>query len=205
MAVSSGTKQRRTQEERRAETRGKLLDATIRSLLDVGYAATTTRRVAELAGVSQGAQTHHFPYRVDLVGAAIEQLAERRIVELRRKAASLPEDDEERVRAVVDLLWGDFSSDLFTIFVKLWVAAADDRELYDRLVPLERTLTREIAKAMPGIVGGRDVPDDLAARVTTTLAAMRGLALSRAFEPAGRRARDPWATVRPVLVRLLLG
>src|SRR5207247_1037006 len=100
-----------------AETRGKLLDATIECVLEVGYAHTTVRRIAELAGVSLGAQTHHFPRRVDLVGAAIEHLAERRTTELRGKAAELPGTPAERLPAMLDLLWADFSSSVFTVFV----------------------------------------------------------------------------------------
>jgi AcrR family transcriptional regulator len=197
-------KQRRTQEERRAETRAKLLDATIQSLLEVGYGGTTTRRVAELAGVSQGAQTHHFPYRVELVAAAIERLAQRRAEELRRLAASLPDDRRERARRILDLLWRDFSSELFAVFVKVWVAAADDRELYDRLVPIERMMAREIVGGIPLVAGGHELPADLAARVTTVLATLRGLALTRAFEPTARRPKDPWPAVRPLLERMLL-
>jgi AcrR family transcriptional regulator len=185
---------RRTQQERRDETRGKLLDATIRSLLDSGYAATTTRRVAEMAGVSAGAQTHHFPHRVDLVGAAVERLAEQRIAAI--KTVELPDDEGPRARALLDLLWADFSSDLFTIFVKLWVAAADDPDLYTRLVPLERAMTREIAA---------QIPPELRGQATVVLATMRGLALSQAYEPTGRRREDPWPAVRPILEELLLG
>jgi AcrR family transcriptional regulator len=194
--------QRRTQEERRAETRGKVLDATIASLLEGGYTATTTRRVAELAGVSAGAMTHHFPHRVDLVGAAIERLADQRVRILGEAAADLPVERAARTRGALELLWGDFSSDLFTIFVKLWVAAADDSELYQRLVPLERQMTRQIAAALPAFVGD-DGPEDVADRVTLALAAMRGLALSAAYEPRGGRARDPWPKVRPLLEELL--
>ena len=178
-----------TQAQRRESTRARLLDATIQSLLDVGYAATTTRRVAERAGVSAGAQTHHFPHRVDLVGAAVERLAEQRI-------AALKVRDADDVGAVLDLLWADFSSDLFAIFVKLWVAAADDPDLYARLVPLERAMTREIAAA---------IPPKLRTQATVALATMRGLALTQAYEPTGRRRSDPWPAVRPVLERLLLG
>jgi AcrR family transcriptional regulator len=192
---------RRTQQERRDETRGKLLDATIESLLAGGYQATTTRRVAELAGVSAGAMTHHFPQRVDLVGAAVERLAEQRAVALRQEAAGLPADRKARTRAALDLLWHDFSSDLFAVFVKLWVAAADDPDLYARLVPLEREIAREITSAVPSFAGANP-PDDLHARVTTALATMRGLALSRAYEPTGRRQKDVWPQVRPVLERL---
>ncbi|MTD47769.1 TetR family transcriptional regulator [Conexibacter sp. W3-3-2] len=79
MASAPTSRVRRTQPERRAETRAKLLDATIRSLLDVGYARTTTRRVTALAGVSQGAQTHHFSSRTELVCAAVERLFTERI------------------------------------------------------------------------------------------------------------------------------
>ena len=199
-----GVTRRRTQQERRDHTRGKLLDATIESLLAAGYAATTTRRVTELAGVSAGAQTHHFPHRVDLVGAAVERLAERRTAALRAEAEELPDDREARARAVLDLLWADFSSDLFAVFVKLWVAAADDPELYARLVPLEREMARQIAEALPAFAG-EDPPPDLAARVTTALATMRGLALSQAYEPTGRSRENAWPQVRPLLERLLLG
>jgi AcrR family transcriptional regulator len=191
-----------TQQERRDQTRGKLLDATIESLLEVGYAGTTTRRVAERAGVSAGAQTHHFPHRVDLVGAAVERLAAQRVSALSKRARDLPADRKARTRAALNLLWRDFSSDLFTVFVKLWVAAADDPDLYARLVPLEREMSRQIAQALPAFYG-EDPPPDINARVTTALATMRGLALSRAYEPSGRRQKDPWPTVRPVLERLL--
>jgi AcrR family transcriptional regulator len=192
-----------TQQQRRDQTRGKLLDATIESLLEVGYAGTTTRGVAERAGVSAGAQTHHFPHRVDLVGAAVERLAAERVRALSERARDLPTDRKARTRAALDLLWGDFSSDLFTVFVKLWVAAADDPDLYARLVPLEREMARQIAQSLPEF-WGQDPPPDIAARVTTALATMRGLALSRAYEPTGRAQKDPWRTVRPVLERLLI-
>lgn len=194
---------RRTQEERRAETRAKLLDATLQSVLDVGYAATTTRRVAELAGVSQGAQTHHFPHRVDLVGAAVERLAERRLAELFEMATSFPPDPAERVRAVLDLMWSDFSSSTFTVFVKLWVAAADDPELYARLVPVERQIARAIGE-LAGTVGA-EAPETRSweAHTQLTLATLRGLALTENFEPRGRRRRDPWPEVRTGLLRLL--
>jgi AcrR family transcriptional regulator len=194
---------RRTQEERRAQTRGKLLDATIESLIDFGYAATTTRAVHERAGVSSGAQTHHFPKRVDLVAAAIERLAEQRIEAMRADASSLPSDEQLRVRTLLDLLWADFSGALFKVFVKLWIAADDDPELYQRLVPLERDLARTIAKAIGEILGDLG-HGDLEVRVLTALATVRGLALTQAFEPRGRRNSDQWALVRPMLERLLL-
>ena len=198
-SVPSTAHRRRSQEERRAETRGKLLDATIQRVLDVGYQATTTRRVAEMAGVSQGAQTHHFPRRVDLVGAAVERLADRRIGELYQIADELPAERDQRLRALLDLLWSDFSSSTFTVFVKLWVAAADDRELYERLVPVERRIADAVAELVRTLAG--DPSDSWDAHAHLALSAIRGLALTEQFEPRGRRRRDPWPAVRTSLLR----
>lgn len=194
---------RRTQEERTAETRGKLLDATIQSVLDVGYAATTTRRVTELAGVSQGAQTHHFPRRVDLVGAAVERLADQRIQATALKARELPAPAEPRWRALLDLLWQDLSSPVFTIFVKLWIAAADDEELYQRLVPLERAMRRQIMAFITELGGDLTTVSGWEVRLNVVLSAMRGLALTEAFEPREQPRADAWPAMRTELERLL--
>ena len=188
---------RRSQEERRAETRGKLLDATIDSLVAVGYAATTTRRVADLAGVSQGAETHHFPHRVDLVAAALQNLAERRIEVLGGLEGRLPKAPGRRAEAVLDLIWADFSSPLFTVFVKVWVAAADDPELYARLVPIERMLTRSVAEHASALGGDND-------RVFFVLSTLRGLALTERFEPRERPSRDRWPALRELLAAALV-
>jgi AcrR family transcriptional regulator len=196
-------RERRTQEQRRAETRGKLLDATIQSLLDAGYAATTTRRVTELAGVSQGAQTHHYPRRVDLVAAAVEELAERRIAELRGLAGDFPAQNNARVEALLELLWGDFSSSTFTVFIKLWVAAADDPELHERLVGVERNVARSIASLIGELAGDLAEGPDGVRRVKLTLSAIRGLALAQRFEPRREVRRDQWPELRRALLEAL--
>ena len=193
--------ERRTQAERREQTRAKLLEAAIESLLEVGYAATTTRRVAELAGVSPGAQTHHFPHRVDLVGAAVERLANRRIAEVQDVAAKLPTTPAQRAAALIDLLWADYSSPLFTVYVKLWVAAADDRELYDRLVPVERHLARTIAVALSKLAGELGDSPGWPDTLLLALSAIRGLALSERFEPHSERRRAQWPELRAALIR----
>jgi AcrR family transcriptional regulator len=181
--------------------RAKLLDATIQSLLEVGYAATTTRRVAELAGVSQGAQSHHFPRRVDLVGAAVERLADRRIVELHELAGQFPKDPHARLRALLDVLWADFSSDTFVVYVKLWVAAADDAELYERMVPIERRLARATVQLAVSLAGDLTSLDGWERQMQLALTVVRGLALTELFEPRSRRRKDPWPTVRDVLLQ----
>jgi AcrR family transcriptional regulator len=198
MAVVTPT--HRTQEQRRAETQTKLLDATIKSLLEDGYAQTTTRHVAALAGVSAGAMAHYYPRRVDLVASAIERLADQRLEAWAELAQSLPEEPAERLPALLDHLWEDFSGPLFTVFVKLWIAAADDPELYERLAVEERRIAREIGRLAARSIGEIQSQAGWERRLLVVLAAVRGLALTERFEPRTEPRPDPWPTARAALL-----
>jgi AcrR family transcriptional regulator len=205
-SASARAPARRTQSERRAETRGRLLDATIESLLDVGYAGTTIRRVTELAGVSQGAQSHHFPHRVDLVASAFEQLAERREARYTERARELPDDPSERIRALLDLLWEDFSSELFTVALKLWIAAAEDDELRERLVPVERRIYQGLAEVAAEVAGPLANATDFDRRLAVATNTVAGLALVRGFDPSGRASKgNQWPYHRAALEGVMLG
>ncbi len=192
----------RTQEQRRAETQAKVLDATIQSLLNDGYAQTTTRHVAALAGVSPGAMAHYYPRRVDLVASAIERLAEQRIDAWREMAHTLPAEGAHRVPALVDLLWEDFSSPLFTVFVKVWVAAADESELYERLAVTERGIARAIGRLAAESIGEMQDQAGWEGRLLVALAAVRGLALTERFEPRTESRPDPWPIARSALIEI---
>src|SRR5277367_4995704 len=76
-------KVRRTQRERSEAMRGRLLEATIDCLYELGYSRTTTIEVAARAGVSRGAQLHHFPTKKRLVTIAVRHLLSKRIEEFR--------------------------------------------------------------------------------------------------------------------------
>ena len=201
---ASGGERRRTQSERRAATRARLLDATVESLIESGYSATTIRAVTERAGVSQGAQSHHFPHRVDLVASAFEQLAEQRVARYAERARELSGDRAERMRALLDLLWEDFSSQLFTVAAKLWVAAADDEELRERLIPVERRIYKATAEVAREVAGELGAEADFDRRLAVAMNTVAGLALVREFDPSGRASRgDPWSYHRAALERML--
>ena len=177
---------RRTQEERRAATRGALLDATIDCLIEYGYANTTTTRVVERAGVSRGAQVHHFQTKASLVAEAVVHLAERREAELRREIERLPKG-RDRITSALDLLWKVHSGPLFQASLELWVAARTDDELHANLVPVERDMivsTRELADELFGEHAKRA---DFDANLQTALAAMQGLAMLGTLLSSSRR------------------
>src|SRR5437868_14617299 len=100
-----GAKAPRTQQQRRDETRRALLDAAVESLIEVGFARTTTLEVQRRAEVSRGALLHHFPSKAELLVAAVDHLAEMRARELKQLAAALPEQRAGRARtdAVIGL------------------------------------------------------------------------------------------------------
>jgi AcrR family transcriptional regulator len=195
---------RRSQSERRAETRGRLLDATVESLITVGYAGTTIRHVTELAGVSQGAQSHHFPHRVDLVVSAFERLAEQRVERYGERARELSGERETRLRALLDLLWEDFSSTVFTVAVKLWVAAAEDEELRRRLVPVERRIHANMARLSAEVAGDYGAEPGFDRKLAVAMNTVAGLALTREFDPSGRASKgNQWPYHREALERML--
>ena len=170
---------RRTQEERSAGTRALLLDATVASLVEVGYAATTTTEVCARAGLSRGAQLHHFPTRADLVVHAVGHLAKRRADEVRRELR-FDDDAPDRLTRALDAVWASFSGPLFYAALELWVAARSDASLRANLVRFERGVGRAMAELWRELAGAEAsrAPhfEDL---LELTFHVMRGMALQR--------------------------
>jgi AcrR family transcriptional regulator len=129
MAVATLTATRRTQAQRSATTRGQLLDATLVCLEQLGYARTTTTEIARQAGVSRGAQLHHFPTKVELVTQAVEHLFERRHAEFLAAFEQLPAGASQRLDAAIDLLWSMVKGPAFLAWLELAVAARTEPEL----------------------------------------------------------------------------
>jgi AcrR family transcriptional regulator len=167
------------QAERRRITRGKLLDATIDSLIEIGYSRTTTVEVGERAGLSRGAQLHHFPSKADLLVAAIEHLADERSKEFEVELAERLEQGDDPIDTMVDMLWSMFSDPIYWATIELMVAARTDPELLEKLEAFERSLGSRIYGAFKELTGrqGREAKGSL----EMTLYFMRGLAMERIF------------------------
>lgn len=144
---------RRTQAERRASTRGRLLDATLECLGALGYARTTTPEIARRAGLSRGAQVHHFPTKAELVIAAVEHLFARRHQEFRVAFARVPAGTD-RYAAAIDILWSMVSGPTFHAWLELAVASRTDPELRRAIHELTDTLRTLIADTFRELFGG---------------------------------------------------
>jgi AcrR family transcriptional regulator len=172
-------KRRRTQEERSATTRAALLDATIDCLVEYGYANLTTTRVVERAGVSRGAQVHHFPTKAELVSEAVRHLAGKRIEEFLQTMPRLPRSEEKRVSRILDLIWEVHNGPLFEAAIELWVAARTDAELRASLVGVEQDVSQTVASVGPSLFPEIASRPNFQTDVDSAMAAIRGLALLR--------------------------
>ena len=161
-------------------TRAALVDAAVECLIEDGYAATTTIEVAKRAGVSRGAQLHHFPAKAELLTAAVGQLYERRMAEFRAAFADV-EPGANRLDAAVDLMWSMFQGPTFVAWAELWMAARTDTELRVAVVDMDRRCSEESRAIFTELFppeAGVDPGFYEAARVFA-YAVMDGLALQR--------------------------
>jgi AcrR family transcriptional regulator len=126
---------RRTQEERSAATRARLLDAAVECLVELGYGGTTTTVVAERAGVSRGAQLHHFATRAQLVGAAVQHVFAGLTDDYQQGFARVAARTD-RVRGAIDLLWSIYLEPRHLAALDLYLAARTDAELRAVLAPI---------------------------------------------------------------------
>jgi AcrR family transcriptional regulator len=190
----------RTQAERRAETRAALLDATIECLVTHGYAQTTTGRIAELAGVSRGAQIPYFRTRAELVGAAVAHLAEERSKAVHARFAERSVSLEE----ALDVLWEEHHGAAFDAALELWVASRTDPELREKLHRIERDVAKRIAREAEAALGATARRPGFSDDLLFALATIRGLALLQVSNGGSSRALDAlWEQARERLARLL--
>ena len=178
----------RTQQQRRDETRRALLDAAVESLIEVGFARTTTLEVQRRANASRGALLHHFPSKTELLVAAVDHLAEMRAAELRLLSAELPAEGKgSRTDAVLDLLWQCFSGTFFQVAMELRTAARTDLELRPVLVAAERALRDRIV-AQARKLFGKDVSEHpgLERAIDFTLQFMIGSAMTAVLHEDAR-------------------
>jgi AcrR family transcriptional regulator len=184
--------------------RQRLLDATIGCLVDYGYAGTTVTRIAERAGVTRGAQVHHFRTKDDLVTAAVTHLAGRSAEFGWSQIAGLADADDP-VGDLLDTLWEMHRSPVFTATVELWVAARTDPQLRRHVAAIEPVVLAIVHDAVDrsGTSAITSDPDGAALleAVFTAMETMRGLMISawhlpaRQREARWRRARE---RLRPV-------
>ena len=165
------------QEQRSRGTRLRLLDATLECLAERGWAGTTTTLAAERAGVSRGAQLHHYPTKSALVLAAVSHLAQRRADDVRAEVAALPPGGD-RIAATIDLLASVFTGELFVVALEVWGAARTDATLRAALLPVEVRFGRQMHRLTVELLGADESRPGVRENIQATLDLLRGLGVA---------------------------
>lgn len=191
------------QQERSRVTQRRLLEATVECLYEFGWSGATTTVIAERAGVSRGAQLHHYPTRSALVLAAVQHLAERRAEEIRGEAAGLSGDRAERLDRVIELFASAFTGPLFVAALEVWVAARTDADLRDALVPIEARVGRELHRLAVELLGADESRPGVREAVQATLDLLRGLGVANLLTDDGPRRAQLLAAWKQQLGKII--
>lgn len=191
-------------QERSLRTRAALLDAAVDELLARGYAELSTAAVARRAGVSRGAQQHHFASKDELLIEAVAQLADRRMTELREGLAT-DAPVEDRIRSTLDLAVEQYAGPLFSATLELGLAARDNAELRTAIADGERTVGPQIqAMGRELLADGPHDPTAIDARWTMAVSTARGYASLILLGHPRDRVLAQWAFAREQLLGVLL-
>ena len=184
-AKRSAQRKRRTQAQRTQETRTRILDAAVEVLRKKGYAHFRTADVAKAAGVSRGAQLHHFATKEKLVYATMEHVFQNVLETSRQRARALKRGEDPLEHMIADAREFFFST---PFFISLDIATSiNNARFRNRLMAMVRDarLPAEQAWRQALVAGGMPdrEADDL---LWLTLALVRGLAVRMLWqnEPA---------------------
>ena len=114
--------QKRTQQDRSDAMRDRLVGAAIESLVENGYADTTSVAICKRAGVTRGAFQHHFSGVDEVLAAAMAQVYELLLL-------SWSDEPLPNLATWVDRSWAMVSQPEFKAVIEVWLASANKPEL----------------------------------------------------------------------------
>lgn len=173
----------RTQQQRREETVARLLDASIDTIIEVGYARASAAVIAKRAQVSDGALFRHFPTMGDFMAATALEVMRRQLDLFTKRAAEIP-PDKPAFEAALGILRDVTGNDTNTVMYELLIAARTDEKLK---VTLQAVLVEyaanihEAARTLPG--ADQYPPETFGALVATLTNVFDGAAIVRAVLP----------------------
>ncbi|WP_282776661.1 MULTISPECIES: TetR/AcrR family transcriptional regulator [unclassified Nocardia] len=162
-------------QEKSLRTRALLLDAAIDSLAEVGYGSASIADITARAGVTRGAQLHHFHTRQELFAQAIGHLTQRQREAMRRRLRSLSATGAGAV--LVELVTATFAGKLGRAAVELYVGIANDRELRREMLRVQHELTTELLDACAARIDSGITTDRLESAFWLTINLVRGTTL----------------------------
>jgi AcrR family transcriptional regulator len=147
-----------------------------------------------MAGVTRGAQVHHFRSKEDLVVAAIEHLAEQRMQAAVRHLGRV-QASADPVAMVLDYLWEAHQGPIFVATLELWVASRTDPVLASQIVRVEPIVNSALIAAVNELMPDHPEPKELRDIAYTAMDALRGILVASFVDRDTARARRRWDRV----------
>jgi AcrR family transcriptional regulator len=173
----------RTQQQRRETTVARLLDASIVTIIEVGYARASAKVITKRAGVSDGALFRHFHTMGDFMAATAYEVLRRQLDLFAKRVTEIP-DDGPAVAAVLNILQDITRNPTNAVLYELMIAARTDEKLRATLQDVLAEYSAKIydtARSLPGADAfGEDIFPAVVAMMTTTF---DGAAMVRAVLP----------------------
>ena len=202
-APGAAPKARRTQGERSEEMRRRILDAAVDLLAQKGYAGFRTADVANAAGVSRGAQTHHFPSKDDLVVAVVAHVFAR-AGELGRKRARRVRSADEAIKVLLADSQEFFFSELFLIAMDLAIQGRVNHVTGSPLVQISAASRLPVEASWLAALIEAGVPAAVAEDLLwLTLSIVRGLAVRRLWQHDAPRFKRLFKLWRQMVAQYL--
>lgn len=180
-------KTRLSREEKKAQTRERLLGAAHRVFARRGYHGASLEEIALEAGYSTGAVYSNFAGKDDLFFALFEEHVERQVREYTEQfARGATLDEQARGGADSWMTYVDSEPDYFPLFIEFWASAMRDPELKRRFRTRFADLRVAIARMIEEGAGelGLDLPAEASRRLATIVVGLgNGLALEKLTDP----------------------
>jgi AcrR family transcriptional regulator len=191
------TGQRLTREEKKAQTRERLIEAAAKVFAERGFANTSLDEVADAAGLTKGAVYSNFENKEDLVRAVLEVHDER----LHSIGDAAGDGTRDEQAAVAARQFGDVIAQgraAFLLWIEFLAYAIRNPELYSDVLARHRAGREDVARMIKEH-GGSDPWANPEEKAMIFELIGNGLALERLIDPEGV-PDDLFSRLMPVLV-----
>jgi AcrR family transcriptional regulator len=196
----------RTQEERSASTRQALLLAARETICELGYSKTTVSEVSHRAGVSRGAQVHHYPSKEIMMLAVADFIfsgVERDLLRIADRLTKSPGD----VEAFINDIWERvFCHDNFHPIMELVNAARTHPALRELLAVRWQSLIETYNDIWTKVLESSEHREpELEMLLNLTLSLLRGMAFQSVIDDAGPKYYNDMLKAWSLIVKGIIG
>lgn len=149
----------RTQQQRREETVARLLQASIDTIIEVGYARASAAVITKRAGVSVGALFRHFETMGDFMAATAYEVLHRQLETFTKQVAEIPAD-RPALPAALTILRDITAGSTNAVLYELMVAARTDEKLKETLQNVLGQYSAKIHDAARALPGAESFPEE---------------------------------------------